>query len=134
MTSSQTNMCNLRNNSMCMTHLIDQPPTKILQDSSTSSPIAYDTLLQPNPDFYFSKTGYPDLVCVLFPISDNSIRIKSSSICSFSLIQFFINTKNNHLFLKDTWTTPRGMVEARQGRGFGWGRGEWWGENADNCN
>ena len=25
-------------------------------------------------------------------------------------------------------------VEAREEGGFGWGGGEWWGENADNCN
>ena len=35
--------------------------------------------------------------------------------------------------IKDTWTKPRGRVEAREGGGFGWGRGEWWEENADNC-
>ena len=23
--------------------------------------------------------------------------------------------------MKDTWTKPRGMVEAREGSGFGWG-------------
>ena len=28
----------------------------------------------------------------------------------------------------------KGRVEAREGGGFGWGGGEWWGENADNCN
>ena len=36
--------------------------------------------------------------------------------------------------IKDTWTKPRGRVEAGEGGGFGWGGGEWWGENADNCN
>ena len=36
--------------------------------------------------------------------------------------------------MKDTWTKSRGRVEAREGGGFGWGVGEWWGENADNCN
>ena len=25
--------------------------------------------------------------------------------------------------IKDTWTKPRGMVEAREGGGFGWGEG-----------
>ena len=35
--------------------------------------------------------------------------------------------------IKDTWTKPRGRVEAREGGGFGEG-GEWWRENADNCN
>ena len=25
--------------------------------------------------------------------------------------------------IKDTWTKPRGRVEAREGGGFGWGRG-----------
>ena len=25
--------------------------------------------------------------------------------------------------VKDTWTKPRGRVEAREGGGFGWGRG-----------
>ena len=33
-----------------------------------------------------------------------------------------------------TWTKPRGRVEARERGGFGWGWGEQWGENADNCN
>ena len=33
--------------------------------------------------------------------------------------------------IKDTWTKPRGRVEAREGGGFGWGGG--WGGNADNC-
>ena len=32
------------------------------------------------------------------------------------------------IYIKDTW------VEAREGGGFGWGQGERWGENADNCN
>ena len=36
--------------------------------------------------------------------------------------------------IKDTWTEPRGRVEAGEGGGFGWGRVEGWGENADNCN
>ena len=36
--------------------------------------------------------------------------------------------------IKDTWTKPRGRVEAREGGGFGWGGVEGWGENADNCN
>ena len=27
--------------------------------------------------------------------------------------------------MKDTWTKPRGMVEAREGSGFGCGGGEW---------
>ena len=36
--------------------------------------------------------------------------------------------------IKDTWTKPRGRVEAREGGGFGWDRREEWGENADNCN
>ena len=31
--------------------------------------------------------------------------------------------------IKDTWTKPRGL-EAREGEGFGWVRGEWWGVNA----
>ena len=35
--------------------------------------------------------------------------------------------------IKDTWT-KRGRVEAREGGGFGWGGGEEWGENANNCN
>ena len=26
--------------------------------------------------------------------------------------------------IKDTWTKPRGRVEAREGGGFGWGGGE----------
>ena len=26
--------------------------------------------------------------------------------------------------IKDTWTKPRGRVEAREGGGFGWGQGE----------
>ena len=36
--------------------------------------------------------------------------------------------------IKDTWTKPRGRVEAREGGGFGWSRGEGCGENADKCN
>ena len=36
--------------------------------------------------------------------------------------------------IKGTWRKPRGRVKAREGGGFGWGVGEWWGENADNCN
>ena len=36
--------------------------------------------------------------------------------------------------IKDTWTKPRGRLEARVGGGFGWGAGGGWGENADNCN
>ena len=36
--------------------------------------------------------------------------------------------------IKDTWTKPRGKVEAREGVGFGWGGGERWGENAVNSN
>ena len=31
-------------------------------------------------------------------------------------------------------TKPRERVEAREGRGFGWGRGPLGGRNADNCN
>ena len=33
--------------------------------------------------------------------------------------------------IKDTWTKPRGRVDAREGDEFGWDGG---GENADNCN
>ena len=29
---------------------------------------------------------------------------------------------------KDSWTIPRGRVEARDGGGFGWGGWEGWGE------
>ena len=36
--------------------------------------------------------------------------------------------------VKDTWTKPRGRVEAREGGGIGWGGEEGWGENADNYN
>ena len=36
--------------------------------------------------------------------------------------------------MKDTWTEPRGRVEAGEGGGYGWGEGKRWGENADNCN
>ena len=36
--------------------------------------------------------------------------------------------------IKDTWTKPRGWMKAKEGGGFGWGTGEWWRENADNCN
>ena len=35
--------------------------------------------------------------------------------------------------VKDTWTKPRGRVEAREEGGFGWSGLERWGENADNC-
>ena len=34
--------------------------------------------------------------------------------------------------IKDTWTKPRGGG-SREGNGDGWGEGEWWGVNADNC-
>ena len=36
--------------------------------------------------------------------------------------------------IKYTWAKPRGREEVREGGGFGWYGGEWWGENADNCN
>ena len=36
--------------------------------------------------------------------------------------------------IKDIRTKPRERVETREGGGFGWAGGEWWGENADNCN
>ena len=36
--------------------------------------------------------------------------------------------------IKDTWTKPRGRVEAREGGGFCCGWVEVWGEKADNCN
>ena len=36
--------------------------------------------------------------------------------------------------IKDTWTKPRGRVEAGKECGFGWGGVEGWGENAYNCN
>ena len=28
----------------------------------------------------------------------------------------------------------KGGMEAREGGGFGWDGGEWWGKNADDCN
>ena len=37
-------------------------------------------------------------------------------------------------YYKDTWTKPRGRVEAGEGGGFGCGGVEGWGENAGNCN
>ena len=36
--------------------------------------------------------------------------------------------------VKDSWTKPRGRVEAREGGEFGWGGVKGWGKNADNCN
>ena len=30
--------------------------------------------------------------------------------------------------IEDTWTKPRGRMEAREGGGFGWGWGEHWGD------
>ena len=36
--------------------------------------------------------------------------------------------------MKDTWTKPRGRVEAREGGEFGWGGGAVGEGNADNCN
>ena len=34
--------------------------------------------------------------------------------------------------MKDTWTKPRGRVEAGEVGKFGWGRVEGWGQNVDN--
>ena len=34
----------------------------------------------------------------------------------------------------NTWTKSRGRVEVGEGRGFGWGGVEGWGEKAHNCN
>ena len=36
--------------------------------------------------------------------------------------------------IKDTYTKPRGRVEAREEGEFGWGGVEGWGGSADNCN
>ena len=36
--------------------------------------------------------------------------------------------------IKDTWTKPKGRVEAEEGGGFGWGEVEGRGENSDNSN
>ena len=36
--------------------------------------------------------------------------------------------------IEDTWTKSRGRVEVGEGRGFGWGGVEGWGEKAHNCN
>ena len=36
--------------------------------------------------------------------------------------------------IKDTWTKPRGRVEAGEAGGFGWGGVKGLGENADNYN
>ena len=44
------------------------------------------------------------------------------------------NVKKNVTDMKDTWTKPRGRVEARKGGGFGWDEGKGWGENVDKCN
>ena len=38
------------------------------------------------------------------------------------------------VFIKDTWTKPRGRVEVGEGSGFSWGGVEGWGEKAYNCN
>ena len=35
--------------------------------------------------------------------------------------------------IKDTRTKPRQRVEAREGGGFGWNEGEWWGEKVEIC-
>ena len=32
-----------------------------------------------------------------------------------------INQNEGHSSIKDTWTKPRGRVDAREGGGFGWG-------------
>ena len=66
---------------------------------------------------------------------------------SFPLLKFAKNESNvpNYLpiyirnfsfraTIKDTWTKSRGRVEVGEGDGFGWGRAEGGGENADNCN
>ena len=37
-------------------------------------------------------------------------------------------------YYKDTWTKPRGRVEAGEGGEFSWGWVEGWGDNADNYN
>ena len=34
--------------------------------------------------------------------------------------------------IKDPWTKPEG-VGLRERGGYGWGGGEWWGENGDHC-
>ena len=36
--------------------------------------------------------------------------------------------------VKDTWTKPKGRVEAGEGGGFGWDEVERWGGNEANCN
>ena len=36
--------------------------------------------------------------------------------------------------IKDTWTKPRGRLEAREGGGFGLGGVAGGGESSDNCN
>ena len=36
--------------------------------------------------------------------------------------------------IKDTWIKSKGRVEVGEGRGFGWGGVEGWGEKAHNCN
>ena len=35
--------------------------------------------------------------------------------------------------IKDTWTKSRRVVESGEGGEDGWGWGEWWGINANNC-
>ena len=38
------------------------------------------------------------------------------------------------IVIKDTWTKSRGRAEVGEGRGFGWGGVEGWGEKPHNCN
>ena len=45
-----------------------------------------------------------------------------------------IDMRNYINIIKDTWTKPRGRVEAGEGGGFGWGGIERWRENVDNGN
>ena len=37
-------------------------------------------------------------------------------------------------YCKGHMDKTKGRVEAKEGGGFDWSWGEWWGENADNCN
>ena len=59
---------------------------------------------------------------------DNFFRIKDTHRSEYKSTRFTGTT------IKDTWTKPRGRVEAGEGGGFGWGGVEGWDGKAYNWN